>query len=349
MKEELLQVVSELKSDRRLALLDEAATKQTVILRVLSALDWDTHNADEVKPEHPVADTKVDYALKLGGKLDVFIEVKRRAEPLEKHQEQLMNYCFREGVPLAVLTDGNTWWFYLPVQLGTWEQRKFCSIDIESQPVEQIAAQLTEYLSKENVASGKAEENARAAYETRKKAYDIGRALPEVWHKLVTEYDPILVDLIADKTEKMCGFRPDSSVVKSFMSSNAYRFMVSIDTSFPKRLSPGQVASVKGHSKGVGRNRSVVSQGKVRFGNETYNSLHQFCKAKGIKYNGMRNALDAVERSLAVRTKEPLPYRHVVTDENGKIVHYDNTKRMIVNSAGSQVDRLVVRTVPRPA
>lgn len=219
MTEELLSLIRRLKSDRRLDSFDEAATKQVVILRVLSLLGWDVYNIEEVEPEHPIAGTKVDYLLKHANRASVFIEAKRVGEPLEKHQEQLLQYSFKEGVNLAILTNGITWWFYLPLGAGSWEQRKFYSIDIYDQEPEEIVARLIDYLSKDNVASGKAIDNAQALYGTRKKEYEISETLPKAWHKMVTDPDTILMSLIADNTEKICGFRPDSLVVKNFISS----------------------------------------------------------------------------------------------------------------------------------
>jgi len=45
----------------------------------------------------------------------IFLEVKRAGEDLnnEKHEDQLLEYSFRQGVELAVLTNGMTWWLYL--------------------------------------------------------------------------------------------------------------------------------------------------------------------------------------------------------------------------------------------
>ena len=82
MNEELLSLVTGLKSDRRLDSFDEAATKLVIILRVLSLLGWEIHNIDEVEPEHLVEDTRVDYLLKHANKAMVFIEAKRVGEPL---------------------------------------------------------------------------------------------------------------------------------------------------------------------------------------------------------------------------------------------------------------------------
>ncbi len=97
MKEELLSLVGTLKSDRRLASFDEAATKQVVVLRFLSLLGWDIYNIDEVKPEHPVMSTKVDYLLKNANKSEVFIEVKRVGEPLEETSGTIVELFVQRG------------------------------------------------------------------------------------------------------------------------------------------------------------------------------------------------------------------------------------------------------------
>ena len=58
-----------------------------------------------------------------------FVLVKRPREELAAHQEQLLNYSFREGVKLSILTNGFTWWFYLPLNEGSWEERRFFTAD----------------------------------------------------------------------------------------------------------------------------------------------------------------------------------------------------------------------------
>lgn len=126
MREKLLQLIEQLKSDRKLVSFDEAATKQAVILRILSLIGWNIFNIGEVIPEYLIAGKKkVDFSLCHSNTNKTFIEVKKIGEDLEKHQEQLLNYSFQAGVKLSVLTNGITWWFYLPLQEGSWEQRKF--------------------------------------------------------------------------------------------------------------------------------------------------------------------------------------------------------------------------------
>ena len=171
MEEKLLSLVEQLKSDRRLASFDEAATKQIVLLRILSLLGWDIYNIDEVMPEYAVGSQRVDYALRHSNANKVFIEVKKVGEDLERHQEQLLNYSFKEGVSLAILTNGISWRFYLPLHEGSWEQRKFYTVEIYDQNSEDIVGKFLDYLAKENVYSGKYIQNAEAVYKSRQREY----------------------------------------------------------------------------------------------------------------------------------------------------------------------------------
>ena len=213
----MLRLINDFKKDRRLLSFDEAATKQAVILRILKALDWDPFNIDEVYPEYSVGSKRVDYALRHNGRNKVFIEVKKVNEDLEKHQEQLLNYSFQEGIKLAVLTNGISWWFYLPLREGSWEQRKFYTIEIYDQESEDIVLKFGEFLSKENVISDRAIENAEKIYKSKQKQYLIKETLPKAWKKLITEPDELLVELLADTTEKLCGYKPDNEIVEEFL------------------------------------------------------------------------------------------------------------------------------------
>ena len=84
---QLLNLINKIKAGTRPVTYGEAATKQAVILPVISCLKWDTYNIEEVFPEFSVGSKKVDYALRNNGYNKVFIEVKKIGEDLEKHQE----------------------------------------------------------------------------------------------------------------------------------------------------------------------------------------------------------------------------------------------------------------------
>lgn len=162
----------------------------------------------------------MDYALRYRDSSKVFIEVKKPGEDLEKHQEQLLNYSFQQGVKLATLTNGITWWFYLPLNEGSWEQRKFYTIEIYEQEYEEISQKFIDFLSKESVTSGKAIENAENVYKSRQKQSSIKETLPKAWTKIIEGPDEILLELISETTEKLCGYKPDAQTVENFISSN---------------------------------------------------------------------------------------------------------------------------------
>ncbi len=220
MTEHLLRFIEQLKTDRRMASFDEAATKQIVLLRILSLLGWDIYNIDEVVPEYAVGPQRVDYSLRDSNTNKVFIEAKKVGEDLDKHQEQLLGYSFKEGVKLAILTNGISWRFYLPLNEGSWEQRKFYAIEIYNQDSKDIADRFIDYLEKQNVCSGRAIQIAEEVYKGRQKEYLIKETLPKAWNKIVSEPDELLIEIIADYTEKLCGYKPENVVVENFVSSD---------------------------------------------------------------------------------------------------------------------------------
>ena len=230
------QAIDQIKGAGRLSGLDESATKQGVVLRLLSLAGWDTFDISRVVPEYTVGNRRVDYALGPGSPNAVFIEVKRPSGNLEQHQQQLLEYCFQEGVKLAVLTNGRTWWFYLPLQAGSWEQRRFLTIDLEIQKPETVEQRFLEYLSSKRVDSGQAVSDAQDLVESQQRAEIIGQTIVEAWKQIIETPDELLVELISETTERICGFKPEPELVEQFM---AQRIHMSFDST-PSREEPAR-------------------------------------------------------------------------------------------------------------
>ena len=153
---------------------DESATKQYIVLPILRSLDWKDDNLYtlEVFPEKRVGDGKVDYALQHDQTSLVFVECKRWGASIEKYQAQICQYAFQAGIEIAVITNGKIWDFYLPNLTSTpdrriipWEDRIFCSIDLEIQL--EAVSDFQKYLSKSNVEQGKAKAEAQEAFQPR--------------------------------------------------------------------------------------------------------------------------------------------------------------------------------------
>ncbi len=151
---------------------NEATLQQYVVLPILRALEWDDTSlaSMEIIPEYKVESRRADYALHIKQKQNpvVLIECKRWNQPIGRNEEQICFYAYSGNVPLAIITNGKLWRFYL----SRWEasslsDRIFCEIDIEDRKA--AISDLEKYLLKSNVASGEAELNAEIALEEKGK------------------------------------------------------------------------------------------------------------------------------------------------------------------------------------
>ncbi len=223
--ESLSEVLTRIRSDRRILDYDEITTKQKIILQILTLLDWNIFS-DEVVPEYSVEGKRVDYSLRLTNRNLVFLEIKKPKEDLQEHERQLLDYAFRQGVEIAILTNGITWWFYLPTKPGDWNSRKFYTIDLSEQEIPSCAERLTEFLFIGNVQSGEAVKSAEKIHKSRVRKSTIDQTLPESWNKLISEPDELLVDLLIDSTEKLCGYRPETSDIQSFLKDKQEQLLL---------------------------------------------------------------------------------------------------------------------------
>ena len=200
----------------------------------MQILGWNVFDVDEVTPEFVVENRKVDYALKNDNLSEVFIEVKNPKEDLEKHQDQLLDYSFRQGVELAVLTNGLTWWLYLPTQKGSWRERKFYTIDIYQQDSEIISNIFIDILSKQNVLNRDSIKNALNIYRGKRREKILSSTIPEAWNKIISEPDPFLIELFIEVVEKLCGYKPESEMIFDFLKKNVDKLIVLPDFEIEK-------------------------------------------------------------------------------------------------------------------
>ena len=131
-----------------------------VIEPILRKLGWNTSNPDEVRPGYSVQHRRVDYALLINNTAKVFIEVKRGGKALQRHQKQLLHDAFHHGIEIAVLTNVKTWWIYLPTRTASGDRRKVVTVKLDRHDNTEAAQTLVDLLSKENVCSGRAIQNA---------------------------------------------------------------------------------------------------------------------------------------------------------------------------------------------
>ncbi len=198
---------------------NEAAVSQGIVLRLLDALTWPRFNTQVIIPEYSVGGRRVDFALcHPPSKPIVFIEVKQVGN-IEGAEQQLFEYAFHEGVPIAILTDGRVWRFFHPTAQGDYRERQVCELNLSEGNGEESTKRLERYLNYESIRTGEAVEAIKADYEEVVQQRQVTTRLPEAWNKLLEEADEFLLHAVAEKTEDLCDYRPTDEQVLDFLKS----------------------------------------------------------------------------------------------------------------------------------
>jgi len=196
----------------RLSSSNEEAAKQAAVIPILGALGWDTSNSiEEVCPEYPVGTYRVDYCLKIAGRPRAFVEAKRPGENLENHQEQLLGYSYEEGVELAVLTNGLSWWLYLPMRTVKKAERRFATIEVTR--THNAASMLMAFLSRDAIRDGSAIRSAESEI--------VRNIIPSAWAELCHELRRSLADQLANKVKTLSGYEPDRARLEDFLDKQS--------------------------------------------------------------------------------------------------------------------------------
>jgi hypothetical protein len=142
---------------------NEEAAKTAFIQPLLKdVLGWDVNDRDEVSPEEKISRGRVDYGLKIGNKIKIFIEAKPPKADLNRHIEQAIRYGYnRKGVPFVLLTDfEGIKLFDVTVKPDLRNPLKGLKLDLELGQYLIKFDQLWQ-LSRESVAAGKLDELLR--------------------------------------------------------------------------------------------------------------------------------------------------------------------------------------------
>ena len=282
---------------------NEASISQGIVLRLLQALGWDIHNTEIVSPEYSLGGRRVDFALCYPPKKPIiFIEVKQTGQA-DSAEKQLFEYAFHTGVPLAILTDGREWQFFLPGEQGLYQERRVYKLDILERSLEESVERFNRYLSHDQISNGKAIENARLDYKDITKEREINEAMPKAWQKLIEEGDELLLELIADKAESICGYKPNLDKVSDFLKERFTSIPVPITnmTTQPSNAFP-QTNQPK---------PSIIQRGTLGF------------KYKGAEYSA-RNSRDMMKQFLVLFAKEDKSFlnRFALNSRHGKKRQY---------------------------
>ena len=203
---------------------NEAQVKQAVIVPILRELGWDDSNPEEFLPEHQVENGLVDYALLVHKKPQVFVEAKRLGNLSPKAEEQLFSYAANRGIPLLVLTDGSIWDFYLSMAAGEPANRRFSRIELNAHDGNLLSRHeklFRKFLAREQVASGRAKRDAETLHEDTQRRAEARAELRKAWDGLLDPPNDLLIELLAEEVEGICGIKPRYEDVERFFGQFA--------------------------------------------------------------------------------------------------------------------------------
>jgi len=294
MSEQIISLVEELLADNEIDTYDEAATSQTMVESVLRILAWNTNHRYEVYPQYPVFEKtnemkRVDFSLRHENTDKVFIEVKRVGEPLaDEYRGQLLRCSSEHGVRLAVLTDGVIWMFYLPMYECEQElDKNFDIIDLRNQEPGMIAERFIDYLSKDNVITGRAVEKAQQMLD---KQRNFMSEIGEWIRRLAQEHG---IDVEKLTVEITCLHNREFVVDTHYEGNGSDKVATLINKPLKSKW---------------GKTKLIDEEGKETF----YGCPSSIAKRFGLRINGRRDMVDVFERPLLNEDGRPSPHKFAV-------------------------------------
>lgn len=198
--------------------LNEAEVSNGIIMRILNSLKWNVFDTTKVKPQYGIDGKKIDYALCYpDNKPIVIIEVKALGKAVNA-DEQVLMYSFKTGIPVAILTDGQEWHFYLPAERGSLTERRFYKLDLLEREPNEVIDIFNSYLGYDAIRDGSAIKKAKSDFDKQYKNKEIHATIPIAWNKLLQDKDNTLVKLIAEKVADLCGYEPSEETVINFLT-----------------------------------------------------------------------------------------------------------------------------------
>ncbi len=212
---------------------NEEEAKNQVIIPILGELGWDVYRkrgTSEVEYERSVRHNKaaspdrIDIALYNVEKRKpicvCLIEAKAPSKNLEDHVKQLYVYAMQEGADLCILTNAREWWLYLPREKA--EDRRFARINFAKDNPDQIIGELEQFLGRENVLDGTAEDQARERIKELENLNFLNDELPDIWKEMQSDPNQDLVELITQVTYTEIGLSPSFEQVKALLRRDPF-------------------------------------------------------------------------------------------------------------------------------
>ena len=203
---------------------NEREVEIKVVYPLITDLGWDP--VSQIEWERRIGPKPymfVDMALskKRSNRPIALVEAKAVGQDLEHHLNQLLTYAFHETANMVIITNGYEWWFYLPREEGSIDDRRFASISIKDDHLDTIVDTFIKFLSEDNVISGRAFSQGKHVLKSLLEYNTVIDSMPDIWEKIIDEPAPELIKLVADKVKKSTGIMPTDKLVISTIKGEA--------------------------------------------------------------------------------------------------------------------------------
>lgn len=191
----------------------------SIISPLLSELGWIVTNPQEVRIDYTEGGIRADFALFSNIEWDIMIKTIPSNERIQSYTTQPFTNSFNNTkVKISILTNGVIYWFYLPHLTNlSWEEKKFFSLDIYNQNIDEIIYNMQSLLGKESTKSGKNLIYASDLNEKNSKSYKISKSLVDVWNNMVSQKDEILIEILKEGVETNIGLTPTEDDIFNFL------------------------------------------------------------------------------------------------------------------------------------
>lgn len=197
----------------------EAEIFQGIMLPVLQVLGWPIFKTKVVIHRYSWRGVAVCSAL-CHPESNPMISLQIKKTGLSaRANRQLIENASQTDVPMAVITDGQEWDFYLFGEQDQCNERGVCKFDLIECSTKEASLRLTRYLGYERVCSGEALQDARSDYQKIVQDREKSANFQKAWNSLLEEEASHLLELLADKFANLCGYRPDQDNCRQFLQT----------------------------------------------------------------------------------------------------------------------------------
>ena len=202
---------------------NEATVRAQIVEPILYQLGWPIYDTTKVRHEYSLKfkDTtrRVDLALCVPASDSPRCIVELKAPDRDEGHEQLYEYAFHAGAPIALLTNGEIWRFYLLLASGSYSERLVRTLDLRRHAPEEASETLERYLSYPNTESDRASDYAREDLSKRINQDKAKKKIPDAWRRLIeNDSEKRLTKLLIDETASISEYAPTEPDVVDFLT-----------------------------------------------------------------------------------------------------------------------------------